>query len=117
MPLPAVGIAMHSPGDAPSVTVGGVLVQGVRSLQVTATQDQLPQVSLVLTAASVDIQLPAGVTVLQTGPSPSDFAAQLNPARLEGLALEYLELHDGTQGEAFAAAAAAMADEWARARA
>jgi hypothetical protein len=117
MPLPAVGIAMHSPGDPPTVTVGGVLVAGVRSVQVTAAQDHLPQVSLVLTAASVDVQLPAGVTVLQTGPGVTDFAEQLNPARLEGLALARMDETDATTGEAFAAAVAQMADEYAQARA
>lgn len=115
MPLPVVTITA-GPGDAPAVTVDGTAVPGVRSAQIVVSADHLPQVVLSLAAERVELDLPAGVAVLRAGPGAAEFADQLNPARLEGLALEHLELHDGTQGEAFAAAAALMAAEFDAAR-
>lgn len=111
MSLPKVSVQAE-PGEPPTVTVDGSPVPGVRSAQITVTDGHVPQVSLVLAASAVDVELPAGVTVLRAGPSATDFAEQLSPARLEGLALAHLELADGTQGEAFAAAIAVMAGEF-----
>lgn len=111
MSLPKVSVQAH-PGEPPVVTVGGSPIAGVRSAQITVSADHVPQVSLVLTAAAVDVELPAGVTVLRAGPGATEFAEQLNPARLEGLALQHMEMTDGTTGEAFTAAARVMADEF-----
>ena len=107
MTLPRVSV-MAAPGEAPTVTVDGSLVPGVRSAQITVGAGGVPQVSLVLDAAEVDLVLPAGVTVLRAGPSAADFADQLNPQRLERDALERMD-DDVTQGEAFAAAVAKQA--------
>ena len=110
MSLPRVSV-MAAAGEAPTVTVDGSPIAGVRSAQITVTADGIPQVSLVLTAAAVDLDLPAGVTVLEAGPKATDFAAALSPARLERDALEHLD--DGvTNGEAFAAAVRQAARDW-----
>ena len=107
MTLPRVSV-MAAAGEAPTVTVDGSPVPGVRSAQITVGAGGVPQVSLVLDAAAVDLVLPAAVTVLRAGPTAVDFAAQLSPARLERDALERLE-DDVTQGEAFTAAVAVQA--------
>ena len=107
MTLPRVSV-MAAAGEAPTVTVNGSPISGVRSAQITVTEGGVPQVSLVLTAAAVDLQLPAGVTVLTAGPTASEFARQLSPSRLEQDALERLD-DDVTQGEAFAAAVVVQA--------
>lgn len=109
--LPRVSV-QAAPGEAPVVTVDGSPVAGVRSAQVTVGADHVPQVTLVLHAAEVDVELPAGVTVLRAGTSPAEFAERINPAHLEGLALGYLE-HDPdcTQGEAWARAVQQAAAE------
>ncbi len=109
MTLPRVSI-MATAGEAPTVTVDGSPIPGVRSAQVTVTADGVPQVSLVLAATAVDTDLPAGVTVLQAGPSAVDFAERVDPRRLERDALEHIEAL--TQGEAFAAAVRAQAADY-----
>jgi len=111
MSLPTVHITA-TPGEAPTVTVNGAAISGVRTAQIGVGADQMPQVIVTLTAGQVELDLPAQVGVLRAGPAASNFAQGVNPARLEGLALEHLELHDGTQGEAFAAALAQMAAEF-----
>lgn len=113
MPLPTVFLGAV-PGEAPKVFVNGARIDGVRSVSVGVAADQMPQVIVTLTAGKVECELPAQVGVLRRGPAASSFADGVNPARLEGLALEHLELHDGTQGEAFAAAVVAMAAEFDR---
>lgn len=110
MSLPKVSI-MAAAGEAPTVTVDGSPVAGVRSAQVTVTADGVPQVSLVLTADAVDLDLPAGVTVLRAGPGAAEFAAQVDPRRLERDALDRLD-DCPTQGEAFAAAVRAQAADF-----
>lgn len=109
MTLPRVSI-MAAAGEAPTVTVDGSPVAGVRSAQVTVAADGVPQVSLVLAAFTVDTDLPAGVTVLRAGPSAADFAERVDPRRLERDALEHIEAL--TQGEAFAAAVRAQAADY-----
>ena len=109
--LPTVSVQAAA-GEPPTVTVNGSPVAGVRSAQVTVTQDGIPQVSILLHAAVVDVELPAGVSVLQAGPSAAEFAEQLNPARLEGLALQQQEAADLSMGESFANAVAQLAAEF-----
>lgn len=111
MSLPRISL-QAAPGERPVLTVDGSPLPGVRSAQVTVTADGVPQVSLILAASAVDLELPAGVNVITTGPTATEFAEQLSPARLEGLALQQLELDDLTQGEAFARAAQLMAAEY-----
>jgi hypothetical protein len=103
-------VRVHLPelGQPPTVLVDDVPVAGVRSAQVTVTADGVPQVALVLAAGQVDVELPAGVTVLSAGPSATEFAASLSPARLEAAALQRLD-DSATHGEAFCAAVAAQA--------
>lgn len=108
--LPRVSV-QAALGEPPTVTVDGNPVPGVRSVQVTVSKDAIPQVALVLAADTVDVELPAGVSVLRAGGSLADFADALNPARLEALALAAHEQADLTQGEAFAAAVAQLAAE------
>jgi len=107
--LPRVSV-IAAAGEPPTVTVDGSLIVGVRSAQVTVTADGVPQVSLVLTAAAVDVELPAGVTVLRAGPNATEFVNSLDPRRLERDALDRID--DATQGEAFAAAVAVQAGEF-----
>lgn len=111
MPLPTVRIT-GVPGEPPVVTVNGAQIDGVRTAQIAVAADHMPQVIVTIAAWAVDCELPAGVAVLQAAGGATNFAQGINPARLEGLALEHMELHDGTQGEAFAAAAALMAAEF-----
>ena len=108
MTLPRVSV-MGRPGEAPCVTVDGSPIPGVVSAQVTVARDGVPQVSLLLTAAAIDLDLPAGVTVLRAGPSAAEFAAQLDVRRLEGDALAD---DDVSMGEGFARAVAAQAAEF-----
>ena len=110
VPLPRVSVSLLNPGEAPTVRVDGLPVAGVRSAQVTVTADGIPQVSLALSADSVDVELPAQVTVMRAGPGAVQFAQQLDPIRLEHDALEHDD--DATQGEAFAAAVAAQAADF-----
>lgn len=97
-------------GDAPTVTVDGTPVAGVQSAQITVGRGGIPQVSLVLHAATVSLELPAGVTVIKAGPSAAQFADQLDPRRLEHDALEVIEA--ATTGEAFTAAVRAQAADF-----
>lgn len=113
MPLPTVRVTAV-PGEPPTVTVNGAAIDGVRTVQVGVAADQMPQVIVTIAAWAVECDLPAQVGVLRRGPAATTFADGVNPARLEGLALEHLELHDGTQGEAFAAAILQMAAEFDR---
>lgn len=106
MSLPKVTV-MAAAGEPPTVTVDGNPLPGVRSAQVTVTADGVPQVAVVLAAAAVDLELPAAVTVMRAGRTASEFAAELNPVRLEADALQHLD--DVTQGEAFCAAVAVQA--------
>lgn len=110
MSLPRVSI-MSAAGESPTVTVDGSLIAGVRSAQVTVSKDNIPQVSLVLAADAVDLELPAGVTVLRAGSPAAAFADQVDPRRLERDALQHLDAC-GTQGEAFAAAVRAQAADF-----
>lgn len=107
MSLPRVSVQAAA-GEPPVVTVDGSVIAGVRSAQVTVAADGVPQVSLVLAATGVDVALPAGVTVLRAGGSAREFAAHLDPRRLERDALARLD-DASTQGEAFAAAVALQA--------
>jgi hypothetical protein len=111
MALPTVRVTAV-PGEPPTVTVNGAAIDGVRKAQIGVAADQMPQVVVTIAAWAVECELPAGVAVLHSGPAASNFAQGLNPARLEGLALQHLDAHDGTNGEAFAAAAAQMAAEF-----
>ncbi len=106
--LPKVSV-MARLGEAPMVTVDGSPVRGVRSAQVTVSADGFPQVSLVLGASDVDLVLPAGVTVLQAGPSATEFAAQLDVRRLEADALAEDDL---PMGQSFARAVVAQAADF-----
>ncbi|HEY1180254.1 MAG TPA: hypothetical protein VGF17_29200 [Phytomonospora sp.] len=106
MSLPKVTV-MAAAGEPPTVTVDGNPLPGVRSAQITVSKDGVPQVALVLAAAEVDLALPAAVTVMRAGRTASEFAAELNPVRLEQDALARLD--DLTHGEAFAAAVAVQA--------
>jgi hypothetical protein len=114
MSLPTVKVTA-TPGEPPTVTVNGAAIDGVRTAQIGVGADQMPQVLVSIAAWAVECELPAQVGVLRRGPGAGTFADGVSPARLEGLALEHLELHDGTQGEAFAAAVAQMAAEFDRA--
>lgn len=107
MSLPHVTVTAR-PGEAPLVLVDGSALPGVRWAQITVTADGVPQVSVMLTASAVDLDLPAGVTALRAGPSATEFARGLSPARLEQDALERLD-DDVTQGEAFKAAVSVQA--------
>lgn len=111
MPLPTVKVTAV-PGEPPVVTVNGAAIDGVRTAQLAVGADQMPQVLVTIAAWAIECDLPAQVGVLRRGPGAASFADSMNPARLEGLALEHLELHDGTNGEAFAAAVAQMAAEF-----
>lgn len=113
MSLPRVTVA-GAAGEAPTVTVDGSQVVGVRSAQVTVSADGVPQVSLVLMASAVDVELPAAVTVLRAGPTASDFADRLSPSKLEDDALLAAMDDDVTQGEVFAAAVRIQAAEFDR---
>jgi hypothetical protein len=109
--MPPARVAITAlPGEAPSVTVNGLPLPAVRSVQVTATGDGVPQVAVVFAAAQVDWDGEAAITVVKTG-SAVEFADGLDPRRLEHDALNGLEF-DATQGEAFAAAVRAQAVEF-----
>lgn len=97
-------------GEAPTVTVDGQALPGVTSAQITVTADGVPRVALVLTAATVELELPAGVSVLRSGPSAVDFARRVDVRRLERDALDRID--DASQGEAFAAALTVQAREF-----
>lgn len=101
MPPARVSI-IAMPGEPPSVHVNGMPLPAVKSAQVTATVDGVPQVALVLAASQVDWDGDATITVLRAGPGATDFADQLDVQQLEHDALTRID--DCTQGEAFAAA-------------
>jgi hypothetical protein len=108
MSLPKVSV-QAVPGEPPVVTVDGSPIAGVRSAQITVSADHLPQVALVLAVAEVDVELPAGVTVLRAGPRAVEFADSLSVPRLEAEAAGAL---DQSMGEAFAAAVRTQAAEF-----
>lgn len=108
--LPKVSV-QAVPGEPPVITVDGSPLPGVRSAQITVTDGHVPQVSLVLAASEVDVELPAGVTVLRAGPGAVEFAEQLSAGRLEADALTRID-DDGTTGEAFTAAVRSAAAEF-----
>lgn len=108
--LPRVSVVAQ-PGAAPRVSINGVELPAVRSAQVTSTVDGIPQVSVVFTAARVDLDVDAQVTVVTAGGGATAFAERLDPQRLENDALLHLE-DDLTQGEAFTAAVRAQASDW-----
>lgn len=117
MALPHVHVTLNADGTG-EVLVNGEKLPGVLAVEVRGGAGHVPQVLVTLRPTEMIADLPEGtVTVVQSGPTAADFADQLSPARLEGLALEHLELHDGTNGEAFAAAVTQMADEYTQARA
>lgn len=109
--MPPARVAVTAlPGEPPSVTVNGLPLPAVRSVQVTAAADHVPQVSVVFAAAQVDLDVDGQVTVIRTG-SAVEFAQQLDVRRLEHDALDGFD-SDLTQGEAFAVAVRAQAAEF-----
>lgn len=116
MPLPTVQVTMRADGTG-EVLVDGEKLPGVIGVQLAGQAGSVPRVAITLRPDQVTADLAeAGVTVMAAGGGASAFAQGLNPARLEGLSLEYLEQHDGTTGEAFAAAVARLAADWDDAR-
>lgn len=109
--MPPARVAITAlPGEAPSVQVNGLPLPAVRSVQVTATADHVPQVSVVFSAAQVDFDLEGQITIIRSG-SAIEFAQQLDVRRLEHDALSGFD-SDLTQGEAFAVAVRAQAAEF-----
>jgi len=117
MPLPHVQVSLSADGTG-EVLVDGVKLPGVLGVQIVGAARDVPHVAVTIRPGTVVADLPeAGVQLLQAGPTAAGFAEQLNPARLEALALKALDGDDDlTQGEAFAAAVARMADEYAQTR-
>lgn len=108
--LPRVTVTA-SAGEAPTVTVDGHVLPAVRDAQVIVTDGGVPTLLLRLPAAALDVSLPAGVVVQRTGATAAEFAAHLDPARLESDAAD-MAGEDLTAGEVFAAAVARQAAEW-----
>lgn len=110
MPPARVSI-LALPGEAPTVSINGVPVPAVKSAQVTASGDGVPQVALVLAASRVDLDTDAQITVVKAGPGAAEFADQLDPVRLEHDALDMID--EGlTQGELFARAVTLQAADF-----
>ena len=109
MSLPRVHISCAA-GEAPTVVVNGAPLEGVVSAQVTVAADGVPRVAVALCAASVEVELPAGVSVIRSGPSAGVFVQSLSPAWLEQDALGRSD--DASMGESFVAALAVQAAEF-----
>lgn len=117
MPLPHVRVTLNADGTG-EVLVDDVKLPGVLGVQVVGAAGDVPRVAVTIRPGTVIADLPeAGVQFVQTGPSASGFAGQLNPVRLEGLALEHMERsgEEMTTGEAFAAAVAELAAKYGHA--
>lgn len=118
MPLPHVQALLRADGTG-DIFVNEVRLPGVVGMQITAHAGGVPHVAVTLRPDQVLAELPdADVQLVQAGPTAVDFAAQLNPGRLDELALAQMEAsnEDLTMAEAFAAAITQMADEFAQAR-
>lgn len=112
MPLPKIRVVLSADGTS-EVWLNDEKLPAVLAVHVSGAAGEMPRVVVTIRPGELTADLPeTGVTVPRDGPGATAFAGQLNPARLEGLALQHLELHDGTTGEAFAAAAALMAAEF-----
>lgn len=92
-------------------------IPAVLAVQVHAAAGEVPTVTVTVRPGELTVDLPeTGVQLLRGGASAVEFADRLNPARLEGLALEHLEQDpDATQGEAWSRAVAQAAGEFDRA--
>lgn len=116
MSLPSVRVTLNADGTG-EIWVDDRKLSGVIGVQVHGAAGEVPAVTVTVRPGQLTADLPeTGVQLLQAGGGAAEFVERLNPARLEGLALEYLEMHDGTQGEAFAAAVTRMAAEFEAAR-
>ena len=95
------------------VLIDGVKLRGATAVQITGAVRERPQVQITLVPDRVTADLPdTDVTVLRPG-GAAEFADALNPARLQGLALQHMDHDpDATHGEAYAAALAVMAAEF-----
>lgn len=112
MPLPHVQVTLNADGTG-EVLIDGTKVPGIVGVQIVGQAGGMPKVAVTLRPDQVVTDLPeSGVTIVQAGGGAAGFAAALNPARLQALALEHLERDpDCTHGEAYAAAVAALAGE------
>ncbi len=110
MTLPEVRVVLNADGTG-EVWVNGVKLPGVIAIQVSGAVREVPQVFVTLRPGQVVTNLPeSGVQLFTAGPTATEFAARLDPRRLERDALDRIE--DGTQGEAFAAAVAVQATDF-----
>lgn len=100
------------PGDNGEVLIDGEKLPGVTAVHVTGSVRNNPHVTITLAPNRVLARLPeTAVTVLRPG-GAAEFADGLNPARLQAIALEYLDANpDMTHGEAFAQAVVYLAGE------
>ena len=110
MSLPKVHVTLTADGRG-EVWVNDEKLPGVIAVTVMGAAGELPRVVATVRPGELTVDMPeAGVQLLRSGPSATEFAARLDPRRLERDALDRLD--DGTQGEAFAAAVAAQAAEF-----
>lgn len=109
MSLPRVHVKLSADGQPPEVWINDERVPSVLGVNVSGGAGDLPRVTMTVRPGELEIDTPqAGVQVLRTGPTATEFAAALSPARLEADALARLD-DAATQGEAFAAAVAVQA--------
>lgn len=112
MTLPKVHVELTADGRG-EVWLNDQKLPAVLAVHIYGAAGEVPRVVVTVRPGELTVDLPeTGVHLLGAGPGLAEFADQLNPARLEGLALEHQEMHDGTQGEAFAAAVTRLAAEF-----
>lgn len=105
--LPSVHVRLAADGSC-AVTINGTELPAVIGVQILGKAGEVPRLMVELRPGEITVDLPeTGVQIIQSGPTATDFARSLSPARLEQDALQRIE--EGTQGEAFAAAVLAQA--------
>lgn len=113
MTLPRVHVKLTADGRG-EVWVNDQQLPGVLAVNVLGAAGEVPRVVATIRPDEVTIDLPeAGMQLLRSGPSATEFAARINPRRLERDALARLD-DVATQGEAFAAAVSVQAAEFDR---
>lgn len=105
--LPKVHVKLTADGMS-EVWLNDEKVPAVLSVHISGAAGEVPRVTMTVRPGELTADLPeTGVQLLRAGPSATEFAASLSPARLERDALERID--EATQGEAFAAAVAVQA--------